>query len=249
MPGAPSSRQVDRHLFNAKPFNEVPAVKKPMEFLNHGWVLFIIFGYALVPTPGAAQGNLVINVTTTFSGPGGPFWGGGNCNSSSYNLAGNFTVAGATTLATAIANGAEGSGSVTGTLTCNGSTSQISSAAVIELTNDGVNDIRLVVGQFNGAVTFENATNVVVDMIYGSYQPSANATSFNSTSTPYNPGDTASITITVAQGGGTTPLTITTTSYPTAYAGQPYTPFQFKATGGNQQYSWFWSGNTPQGCR
>ena len=45
------------------------------------------------------------------------------------------------------------------------------------------------------------------------------------------------------------PLTITTSTLPTATAGQAYTPLQFKATGGNQQYSWAWNGNTPPGMQ
>lgn len=104
--------------------------------------------------------------------------------------------------------------------------------------------------QFTGAVTFENATNVIIDMIYDSSIPAANSTTYTSSSFPYNPGASGSITINVTSGsaGGTTPLKITATSYPTATLGQAYGPFQFQASG-NPPYTWSWNGDTPPGMQ
>jgi RHS repeat-associated protein len=207
--------------------------------------LVAILGCALAPIPAAAQ--LTISVT-----------GSANWTDSTWKCARSFQFSGSVTsdnqssvsswsdVEKAVQSGASVNfgGPVSQTLTVLGN---LGCLAPTTATQDMTVGVSPALDGSGYDVTVIGAWDV-------SYSVTFNANGLTGTPTNCDPsafctGGSVTITAGSTSTGGSTPLTITTTSYPTATLGQAYQPFQFQAKGGNQPYSWSWSGDTPPGMQ
>lgn len=206
-------------------------MRKANEFLKCAiFSLIIIFACVCAPIPGAAQGNVVLSVTLVVN------QNSGSCDDgvpSAASFSGQFTTSTATP--SSFLQTGNAFGSVQGTFTECGTTTTVD-ADTAQLNTAGSNAVEI-------------AVSGCCDLVFSPVQVNSTSISASAWGSWHEQG-TGSLVVTFGSGGTTSgPLTIATTSYPTATLGQAYGPFQFEPSGGAPPYSWTWNGDTPPGMQ